>query len=120
MKTSSITLLVVALLVSCDQMPVSAPPGDYDLEATSVTIKPKEIFVGDGVVFSQVITNKGQDPIPARSYDVDLYVEQESVAFDHATSRIEPRRTTKYDMTPGHHHFKPTAPGVYKYRFILL
>ena len=119
MKIHSLGLIGIGLLASCDQMPVTAPPGNYDLEATSVTAAPKEIFVGNGVVFSKIITNKGQDPIPGRSYKVDLYVDQELVSFDHATSRIEPGLTVDYGMAAGHHHWKPTAPGVYKYRFIV-
>lgn len=119
MKISSLGLLTAGLLTSCDQLPVTAPPGNYDLEATSVTVEPTEIFVGDGVVFSKIITNKGKDAIPARSYEVDLYVEGEVVSFDHATSRIEPGLNVDYGMSSGFHHWKPTTPGIYKYRFIV-
>jgi subtilase family serine protease len=118
MKTYHYILSYVVLLSGCDNYPVKAPPGGYDLEATSVTIKPKEVFVGDGVTFTQTVTNKGKDAIPARSYEVTLYLENKSIAFDRDTSRIEPDMSIIYDMSDGKHHWVPTIPGTYKFRLV--
>ena len=111
--------LFASMFAGCDQLPVTAPPGDYDLEATSVTFTPKEVFVGDPVVFSKVISNVGKDAIPARSYEVDLYLEEDRISFDHATSMIPPGGNIPYGMAPGYHHWKPTKPGTYTYRFVV-
>jgi len=116
MKKYTLGLFSIVLVTSCD---VKAPPGNYDLEATSVTVEPTEIFVGDGVVFSYIVTNKGTDTIPAGSYEVDLYLEQDSIAFDHDTPVLEAGLNVEYGMTDGAHHWKAAAPGTYKYRLII-
>jgi hypothetical protein len=106
----------VMSFTSCD---VNVPPKNYDLESTSVTVEPKEVFVGDGVVLSYIVTNKGSDTIPAGSYDVDLYLEKIKIAFDRDTPALEDGMNVEYGMADGAYHWKAVAPGTYKFQLIV-
>lgn len=115
MKIHLSAAIIASLICSCHKV----PPGDYDLEAISVTFLPKEIHVGDGVVFTQILKNRGKDTIPKRAYKTALYVDKELVSFDRATSPFLPGTESIYSMSPGHAHWTPTKAGVYGYRFVL-
>ena len=103
-------------LSSCQR---KAPPGDYDMVAVSVTVKPATIHVGDKVVLDYTIRNDGKDTVPGKTYNVDLYVDGNRVSFDHGTFDKGPGQKTDYSKAPGYHHLQPSKPGRYRYRMIV-
>jgi hypothetical protein len=103
-------------LSSCQR---KAPPGDYDMVAVSVSVKPATIHVGDKVVLDYTVRNDGKDTVPGKSYNVDLYVDGNRTSFDHGTVDLGPGQTTDYSKAPGYHHLQPSKPGKYRYRLIV-
>ena len=114
-------ILGVCLLCGCGfslQKPC-APTGIYDLTCKVTSISPATIYVGDKVVFSYSVSNLGSSTLPARTYDVDFYVNGSLVSFDHATSSLIAGGSTSYSMEPPYYHFDAKAPGQYSYKLLV-
>ena len=113
-------LLSAPIACTSPEPPINkAPDGSYDLVAAEVVHLPKEVVAGDGVVFVTEVANRGRDAIPPRTYRVELYVDDERVSFDYATSGLGPGLSVTYAMSEGYHHFMPVEPGTYTYRWVL-
>ena len=114
----SAVLLLAPL--ACTGPPLhDAPEGDYDLAAVELVHLPEEVVVGGGVVFVTEVANRGADAIPPSTYRVDLHLDDERISFDYATSGLPPGASTVYSMAEGYHHFMPSEPGTYTYRWML-
>lgn len=111
----------LALALSACSPPATqvAQTGDYDLEAASLVYKPNPVRVGDRVVFNYAVKNNGTNTVPARSYQVDLYLDGRLISFDHGTSDLLPGRTTSYGMSGGYFDWQPTNAARYHYRFVV-
>ena len=123
-------ILSLFLSLSCGTARLSqAPPGNYDLVALEVRHHPEHVKVGDEVAFTRSLANKGADTVPARTFNVDLYLDGKLIGFDHATHHVDPLGNHDpdstwvgrqvYSMAEGYYHFRPTKPGIYKYKWIL-
>ena len=110
-------LSVVLLLSGCGKL--IAPSGNYDLTSKSITYLPNPVKVGDEVVFTYTVDNIGKSDVPAKTYDVDFYVNGKRVSFDHATSLIPSGLKTTYSMAKGYYHFKASKPGKYIYMIVI-
>ena len=111
------TVILGCFLLSACQP--KAPPGNYDLVAVSVTVKPAVVHVGDKVVLDHTVRNDGTDTVPGGTYHVDLYVDGSRVSFDHGTFDKKPGERSDYGMSPGYHHWMPDKPGKYRYRLVV-
>lgn len=115
-KLTYYNLILLLLFVSgCD----IEDDGSYDIKAQSLSTVPKEISVGDRVTFHYSVKNVGKDTIRAGSYNVDLFLNDTSIAFDHDTSLLLPGEEVEYSMVEGAHHWVPKTAGVYTYKLIV-
>lgn len=114
---NEIAVVAIAML-ACSCSP-PAPTGDFDLVAASVTWRPNPVHVGDKVVLDHVVRNDGTNTVRAGTYFVDLYLDGQSVAFDHATSDILPGGAVPYSMAAGYYTWQPTKGGRFHYRFVV-
>ena len=96
-----------------------APPGNYDLASKRITWAPNPVEAGDHVIFTYSVDNLGSSTIPAKTYDVDFYVDGELVSFDHMTSDLYPGLKTEYSTSPGTPHFRATKAGTFAYKLVL-
>jgi hypothetical protein len=53
--------VILTWLPACQR---KAPPGNYDLVAAAVTVRPAVVHVGDKVVLDHTIRNLGRDTVP--------------------------------------------------------
>ncbi len=97
----------------------SVPPGDYDLTGEVAQHSPGPIKSGDRVTFTYEVKNVGRSTIPAKSYDVEFYVDGRLVSFDRATSRIPAGESTTYSKAEGYYHVEGITPGKHAYRLML-
>jgi subtilase family serine protease len=97
----------------------SIPTGDYDLTGKVIKLSPNTINAGDRATFTYEVSNAGGSAIPAKSYDVEFYVDGKLVSFDRATSRIPTGKSTIYSKTEGYHDVEAITPGVHAYRLVL-
>lgn len=113
--------LAVTALFSCGKLIVIriAPPGNYDLTSKSITYSPNPIKVGDEVIFTYTVDNLGKSDVPARTYEVDFYVNGRRVSFDESTSQIFAGLKTTYSKAEGYYHFKATKTGIYTYKLVI-
>ncbi len=84
-----------------------------------VSHTPSSVHVGDEVTFLYSIKNQGLAAAPARSYEVEFYVEDELVSFDRGTSGLEPNRSNSYSKYGDYYHFKPKKAGEISYRVVV-
>lgn len=116
---------------------VSAPPGNYDLNAVGVIVEPEKIEVGNTVVFKAFYDNRGLTAIPKKSFHVELFVNGEREFFDYVPGPIkvyqaDPAKVYQEPTSPEMLHykimdstlwyqigFKPPEPGTYRYEFVL-
>ena len=107
---------------------VSAPPGNYDLNAVGVIVEPEKIEVGNTVVFKAFYDNRGLTAIPKKSFHVELFVNGEREFFDYVPG---PVKVYQEPPSPEMLHyimdstlwyqigFKVPEPGTYRYEFVL-
>lgn len=109
-------LLAMLLLPACQR---KAPPGNYDMVAEAVTVRPVVVHVGDKVVLDHRVRNLGKDTVPGKTFNVDLYVDGKQVSFDHGTFDLGPGQKNDYGMAAGYFHWQPTKVGKYRYRLVV-
>ena len=95
------------------------PPGDYDLSGRVIEHDPSHIKIGDKITFTYEVRNAGTTSIPAKSYDVEFYVDGKLVSFDRATSGIAPGGRTVYSKAEGSYHVEGIASGLHTFRLVL-
>jgi len=91
-----------------------------DIVVATITNKPSPVHVGDKVVFDYVLKNVGTNTVANGTYSFNLYVDSQRVAFDDATSTIQPGGTVPYSMAPGYFNWQPTNSGRYRYELIII
>lgn len=111
-------LLPWLLLAGCatfDPASANGPPAQ-DLAATRVDFDPNPAVAGQPVTISYYISNVGSRPIPPRSYEVEVHINDRLVAFDRATKGLEPGQIMDY-----HFSYKESlkAGDVLHYRLIV-
>ena len=112
--------LGVAISSGCDlhwSRPLSG--GSFDLTSFNFTVTPPEIHVGDRVGFTYTIINLGKSIVPAKTYDVELYVDGKLVAFDRATSPIGPGQQNRYVNPIGTWDSGTGPPRSVSYRLVI-
>jgi subtilase family serine protease len=112
-------LLFVVILPWMPACQRKAPPGDYDLVAAAVTVRPAVVHVGEKVVLDHTVRNLGRDTVPGRTFDVDLYVDGKLVSFDHGTHDLGAGQKVDYGKSAGYFDWQPTKPGKYRYRLVV-
>lgn len=108
--------VILLAVPSCQR---KAPPGDYDLVAASVIVRPVVVHVGDEVVLNHTIKNMGRNTVPGKTFNVDVYIDGKRVSFDHGTFDLAPGQKSDYGMAAGYFDWKPTKPGKYRYRLVV-
>jgi phage baseplate assembly protein gpV len=95
------------------------PPGDYELTGQVIKHSPDPVKAGDRVTFTYEVSNTGSSPVPAKSYDVEFYLDGKLVSFDRATSGISVEGRTIYSMSEGYWHVEGISSGVHTFRLVL-
>ena len=107
--------LTLLIATSCSEQ----PRGDLDLEATSFSYSPTNVYVGTKVRFRHSVKNLGTNTIPAQTYQVDIFVDGQLSDFDHATSELRPGQRVDYLMERNGVSWQPTNAGRHHYRYIV-
>lgn len=88
---------------------------ESDLAALDFRYRPSSIGVGDKVVFEYAVKNFGPDSVLAGSYEVELLIDGEEVAFDRDTPQLPSGGGVEYGMKNGLYHWSPKRSGRFKY-----
>ena len=87
MKLISILSLFIFLFISISIN--SQQKDEYDIKAEFVKYSPEKITLNNPVIFTYRIENCGKSEIPAKSYDVEFYIDNKLVNSDYATKKLK-------------------------------
>ena len=119
MKPTAHLLLGLMLLGSSLAFAQSSRPPQYDLTCSAFTYSPSKPVVGDALRFEYTIANFGKDAVPPNSYDIDLYLDDKLIAFDHGTKGMKGRPGRTVYAVPATEDSKLITPGVHRYKLVI-
>ena len=93
---------------------------DFDAEVVKISFEPSDVRVNDKLRFDYTVGNAGDRLIPQGTYEVELVVDGEVVAFDRDTSSIEPDCHVRYYISEDAFHWIAPRKGVFTYEVRIL
>lgn len=90
-----------------------------DLTSLHISYDPDPVYVSDKVAFAYSINNIGMGPAPAKSYRIDLYLDDKRISGDWATEALEGGGSNEYWMGEGFWNWVATNAGIHTYRLVI-
>jgi len=118
MKLRSRTTLCLSLFFVSSTL-VFSQRADYDIKAVFVKFSPKKITLKNSIVFTYKIENEGGLDIPAKSYDVEFYIDNKLLNFDYATGKLIAEKGNVIYSTENGAGYIPKIPGKHTYKLVV-
>jgi hypothetical protein len=83
----------------------------YSLTCKSIFIDPDPVYVGDKVVFTYTIGNIGTNAVIGGTYEIEFYIDDQMVSFDHGTLTLYSRGENTYSMSDGYWNWIANKAG---------
>ncbi len=112
-------LLIILVFLSTSIFPKNKG-AKYDIKAEFVKYTPNKVILNNPVVFYYRIKNCGKDIIPAKSYDVEFYVDNKLINFDYATAKLKVKNGIIEYATKGSSHYIPKKLGKHSYKLVVI
>jgi len=117
MKLISILSLFIFLFINLSIN--SQQKDEYDIKAVFVKYSPEKITLNNPVIFTYRIENCGKKEIPAKSYDVEFYIDNKLVNSDYATKKLKVVKGIVEYSTQGDSRYIPKKLGKHTYKLIV-
>ncbi|MDP2366183.1 MAG: CARDB domain-containing protein [Ignavibacteria bacterium] len=98
---------------------ISQPKDVYDIKATYVKYSPENITLNNPVEFTYRIENCGEQEVPAKSYDVEFYVDNKLINWDYATPKLKLINGIVDYSTEGDSRYAPKKLGKHTYKLVV-
>ncbi len=119
MKPLSLITVLLILFVVLNTNIISEQKEESDIKAVYVKHSPEKITLQNPVVFIYRIENCGKKEIPAKSYDVEFYVDNKLINFDYTTPKLKVKGYTIYS-TEKESRYIPRVIGKHIYKLIIV
>ncbi|GAB4127448.1 MAG: hypothetical protein Fur0015_01060 [Ignavibacteriales bacterium] len=118
MKSIFIISIYLFVIVVLNTNIISQPKDIYDIKATFVKHSPK-ITLNKPVKFTYRIENCGEKEVPAKSYDVEFYVDNKLINWDYSTPKLKLINGIVDYSTEGKSKYVPKKLGKHTYKLVV-
>lgn len=91
----------------------------YDIKATYVKYSPENITLNNPVEFNYRIENCGEQEVPAKSYDVEFYVDNKLINWDYSTPKLKLKNGIVEYSTKNGSRYAPKKLGKHTYKLVV-
>ncbi len=93
---------------------------EYDIKAAFVKLNPEIVTLNNPVSFHYRIENSGKRSVPAKSYNVEFYIDDKLINYDYVSAKLNAKNGIIEYTTKDDSRYIPKKLGKHTYRLVIV